>query len=69
MMQNTLAKIALVVMCLSLPSRTAADLTSPTSRKTCPDFKLSDAKGAAVKLSDLKGKVVLLDGWGSHCDR
>ena len=68
MTQNTLAKIALGVMCFSLPSRTAADLTSPTSRKTCPDFKLSDAKGAAVKLSDLKGKVVLLDFWATYCD-
>lgn len=30
----------------------------------CPDFSALDAEGAAFKLSDYKGKVVLVDFWG-----
>ena len=32
--------------------------------KPCPDFGAVDAEGAAFKLSDYKGKVVLVDFWG-----
>jgi hypothetical protein len=32
--------------------------------KPCPDFSAVDAEGAAFKLSDYKGKVVLVDFWG-----
>ena len=32
-----------------------------------PDFTLADLKGERVSLSDLKGKVVLLNFWGTWC--
>jgi hypothetical protein len=32
--------------------------------KPCPDFAAIDAEGAGFKLSDYKGKVVLVDFWG-----
>ena len=32
-----------------------------------PDFKAKDISGLVVKLSDLKGKVVLLDFWATWC--
>jgi thiol-disulfide isomerase/thioredoxin len=32
-----------------------------------PDFKLKDRNGKEVSLSSLKGKLVLLDFWGSWC--
>lgn len=32
--------------------------------RPCPDFSAVDAEGVAFKLSDYKGKVVLIDFWG-----
>jgi peroxiredoxin len=32
-----------------------------------PDFALPDAQGNEIKLSDLKGKVVLLNFWATWC--
>ncbi|MFU2157836.1 peroxiredoxin family protein [Caldisericum sp. AR60] len=36
-------------------------------RETAPDFSWKDNNGNVVKLSDLKGKVVLLDFWATWC--
>src|SRR5579884_1324538 len=37
------------------------------SRKPAPDFTLTDSNGAKVKLSEYRGKVVLLNFWATWC--
>jgi cytochrome c biogenesis protein CcmG/thiol:disulfide interchange protein DsbE len=36
-------------------------------RKTAPEFALKDAPGADAKLSDYRGKVILLNFWATWC--
>jgi cytochrome c biogenesis protein CcmG/thiol:disulfide interchange protein DsbE len=41
--------------------------TRPSARVLAPDFTLSDSSGAPVRLSDFRGKVVLLNFWATWC--
>jgi peroxiredoxin len=50
------------------PSRPVqANVKPRIERKIAPDFSLNDASGKAVRLSDFKGKVVLLNFWATWC--
>ncbi len=44
-----------------------SSLKAAAKRRPAPDFTLKDVNGQNVKLSDFKGKVVLLNFWATWC--
>ena len=44
-----------------------AGLTPPANRQPAPDFQLITDAGKTVRISDFRGKVVLLDFWATGC--
>lgn len=62
----TLAIILLGAAC-SKQEAPQAVAAATSSRKAAADFILKDSAGQAVRLSDYKGKVVLLDFWATWC--
>jgi len=56
---------AVLIALVSAPI--SADIAKPAARKAAVDFSLPGRDGKPVKLSSLKGKVVLLDFWATWC--
>ncbi|HWF11900.1 MAG TPA: TlpA disulfide reductase family protein [Bryobacteraceae bacterium] len=55
------------VRALLLGTAPSSTYINAAERKTAPDFTLSDASGASLKLSGFRGKVVLLNFWATWC--
>ena len=52
---------------LFVGSSASSVYVKPDARKMAPDFVLDDASGKPVRLSDFRGKVVLLNFWATWC--
>lgn len=52
---------------LSTSAPTGAGVKPEKSRRIAPDFTLPDAAGRPLRLSDFRGKVVLLNFWATWC--
>jgi peroxiredoxin len=51
----------------SVPKGSSYALIPADSRTAAPDFTVTDLSGGTVSLSQLRGKVVLLDFWAVEC--
>jgi len=67
-------KLMLLTLCAAVslaragePKTIRAELVPIADRKPAPAFVLRNAAGKAVRTSDYRGKVVLLDFWATEC--
>lgn len=58
---------ALLLLFLIFDDNKAFPGSSPSVNDAAPYFSLKDMQGAELKLSELKGKVVLINFWASWC--
>ena len=64
-----LALTLLIAACSESPEKVSAAQSKPAKpgAKAAPEFALKDSDGRTVKLSDYKGRVVLVNFWATWC--
>ncbi len=60
-------KLALVVIAFGLLSLVQPNASKPAKGTEAPQIELISPKGKKIKLSKLRGKIVLIDFWASWC--
>ena len=60
--------VAFGIYFLGRPSRSGERSRARAQLSLAPDFSLPDLRGGHLKLSDYRGRVVLLDFWATWCD-
>ena len=59
--------LVLTAVLIGASAALSAEIAKPAARKPANDFSLPGRDGKPVRLSSLKGKVVLLDFWATWC--
>jgi cytochrome c biogenesis protein CcmG/thiol:disulfide interchange protein DsbE len=59
--------LALIAASACTTSSSAQQTRTARERKVAPNFSLNDVNGRRVRLSDFRGKVVLLNFWATNC--
>lgn len=63
-MRKILGFLAIAILCFAFCKSTPVGLNKG---EKAPEIELTNPKGKTIKLSDLKGKIVLIDFWASWC--
>jgi peroxiredoxin len=63
-----LAVIAVIGLFTIVSNLSSGRVKYPQVGEQAPDFTLTGLDGKAHKLSELKGKTVILNFWGSYCE-
>jgi peroxiredoxin len=62
------ALLSVFMAACASPEQTAPSAVKPVgARQNAPEFALKDVNGTTVRLSDYRGKVVLLNFWATWC--
>jgi peroxiredoxin len=63
---KTISALVLLIF-ISVAFKTDSNIIHPGVGETAPEIELKNPEGEVVKLSSLRGKVVLIDFWASWC--